>query len=216
MTAINSRAPIAVIAYGSIVNHLRSDNYGGDSLKVKRPKVDQLQSSNTAQRQAIRDTDESQIFIPIANMTLPIKMSRESSRNDSTKRRITQVCKANGSQQQVFFAIADSGNLNAVIKNLRQREGTVAKNIGYVNRSNGRSRSYVPEVKSKVKAWAEKCGFKAVVWTDIPSNLNLSDADLLKMLSKDSGLRSRTKDYVKDLPQAHKTDLQKKILALTA
>jgi hypothetical protein len=70
---------------------------------------------------------------------LPIEFSRIS---DNGKGRLTLVIdEINGSQIKTYWNISSFNNLDKSIKNLREREGTNNKNIGYVNLSENSSYS---------------------------------------------------------------------------
>jgi hypothetical protein len=89
---------------------------------------------------------------------LPIEFSRVSS---TRKGALTLVIdKKNGVSNPTYFAVSSYSNVNEAINNLRTREGTAERFIGYVNRINGRSRSGALSVDSQIMrdcgAWEDE------------------------------------------------------------
>jgi hypothetical protein len=75
----------------------------------------------------------------------------------------------NGEKCQVSYALSKRGNLDDVVCDLRCREGTVLKHIGYCVIDDA-NRSGEPAIPGGVREWAKKKELDAVVWTGLPSN----------------------------------------------
>lgn len=78
-----------------------------------------------------------------------------------------------GSLTQVSYCLSTRSVLGEAIEDLRCREGTVARRIGFVTRSD-ESRSRSPSVKDAILAWMGNSSLGAVIWTDLPSNFQES------------------------------------------
>jgi len=106
------------------------------------------------------------------NVNLPLNFSRIS---DNGKGRLTLVIdNENGINNKIYFAPTDVDNLNLAIKNLRLREKTTSKNIGYINlkKNDFRSNQMTPKQLESIKNYAKKNKYDAIVWTDLPSNFS--------------------------------------------
>ncbi len=97
---------------------------------------------------------------------LPVEFARISQDG-----RLTLVICRDVSPVQTFWASAEEENLNAAIKGLKVREGTIANRIGYLSLRNGKSRCRVIEDLVFVfESWLKDKGLDAAVWTDLPAN----------------------------------------------
>jgi len=98
---------------------------------------------------------------------LPIEFSRISKDG-----RLTLVVdEKNGTMIETYWAISTSLNLNDAIVNLKRREGTIDKRIGFVDLENDRNNSHLsPDIIDKISNWAKDNDLSAVLWTDLPSN----------------------------------------------
>ena len=77
----------------------------------------------------------------------------------------------NGKEASVRFATSARITLEDAICDLRTREGTVVKYIGFVDLVGGSQRcNAFPKAADTIRSWASNKGFEAVVWTDLPSN----------------------------------------------
>lgn len=148
---------------------------------------------------------------------LPIEFSRIS---DKGKGRLTLVIdEINGSQIKTYWNISSFNNLDKSIKNLREREGTNDKNIGYVNLSENSSYSKFSESLTKrIKDWAELKNFDAVIWTDLESNfqkfmnLEFSVENGLKYInSLDEKRKKEAMEYINKAPEQTTTNLRKRV-----
>ena len=97
---------------------------------------------------------------------LPIEFARISQDG-----RLTLVLYPAANPVQVLWNYMAIENLNAAIKNLRVREGTIPEKIGFINLVTGKSRcNVIPDIEIEIKNWAKAKGFDAVIWTDLSSN----------------------------------------------
>ena len=65
---------------------------------------------------------------------------------------------------------------DAAIENLRDREGTIASEIGFVEPASGKQSDVAmerhPQVVATIAAWAEASGYDAAIWTALASNFS--------------------------------------------
>lgn len=120
------------------------------------------------------------------NIRLPLNFSRIS---DNGKGRLTLVIdnKA-GVSNPIYYAITKTTNLNNAIQNLKIREGTISKYIGYINIKNDTSRYSERLSKEDIesfRSFAIKHKIDAIVWTDLfPNFKNFSTENALKYIEK--------------------------------
>jgi len=100
--------------------------------------------------------------------TLSIEFSRISSTRHGA---LTLVLDArNGSPCQVGYARSRRSDPEDTICDLRCREGTVWRHIGYVFVDGSRQHGRNPDFMQSIREWAQERSFDVVVWTDLPSN----------------------------------------------
>ena len=99
----------------------------------------------------------------------PIEFSRLS--NDC---RLTLVIDpVNGAQVMTRYIQSPRGDLDDAIAELKEREGTGSKQIGFVNLRNGGNRCVVhPPLVPVIQQWGEIHGVDGVIWTDLRSNFH--------------------------------------------
>ena len=77
-----------------------------------------------------------------------------------------------------YSALSAGESLDAAIDSLRRREGTDARNIGFVEPASGRQSDVAmqrhPQVVATIAAWAESNGYDAAIWTALESNFDQS------------------------------------------
>lgn len=105
---------------------------------------------------------------------LPLEFSRVST---SRQGALTLVIDdANGTPCRTAYALSTRRNPDDALADLRCREGTVMKHMGfwYADESR-RCTRHVPET---IREWAEEKGLDVVIWTGLPSNFgNATDDD---------------------------------------
>jgi hypothetical protein len=145
---------------------------------------------------------------------LPIEFSRKSnSRNGALTLVIDQK---NGEYIPTQFAISKRADIDGAICDLRTRERTVVKRIGYVNLIDGSQRCNVyPEASDIIRAWAGRKNIDAVVWTDLPSNFKEFSVDeAIRYLHNellDDGA-SKAREYIKRAPEDTNTPLRRRLM----
>tara|TARA_R110002124_G_C8732034_1_gene496703 strand:+ start:44 stop:577 length:534 start_codon:yes stop_codon:yes gene_type:complete len=138
---------------------------------------------------------------------LPIEFSRIS-RNG----RLTLVITKNGSDVQTLYAYSSEITLDNALQNLRKREGTTLKNIGYYIKS---SEQFFPsdfEFKQNILDWINNNDIDAVIWTNLNENWNDKTQNRLEYLETlDKERKELTKEYIQNTPEQIKTTLRKQI-----
>lgn len=201
---------IAVLGFGSLPNQIHSDVYN-KTLEVTKPVVPYVDISQT-------NLNPNSPFLPAQGLKLPVRLGRISGIG-TDERRMTCVLFKGASDEPVYFAQSKFSDLNQAIKNLREREGIDSQyyhRIGYVNLSNGKTRSRLPEVAEKVRNWALAKGFHAAIWTDLPEKgihfpEGSTGREIEPLLAQDPILLANTKKYIKNLASKPNA-LQQRIL----
>ncbi|WKD85188.1 hypothetical protein KCTC32516_00528 [Polaribacter huanghezhanensis] len=138
---------------------------------------------------------------------LPIEFSRIS-RNG----RITLVISKNGSMVQTLYSNSSESKLDNAIANLRKREGTNLKNIGYYSKD---SDEFFPkdfEFKQNILDWICKKEIDAVIWTDLNENWKDITEDRIEYLrSLKDETKELAKEYIIKTPEQIKTVLRERI-----
>ena len=106
--------------------------------------------------------------------SLPLEFSRVSKTRNGALTLV--IDPANGQECRSSFAESARRHLDDAICDLRCREGTVVRRIGFVDLISGAQRSNAyPALADTLRSWGEERGFASVVWTDLPSNFNEGD-----------------------------------------
>lgn len=146
--------------------------------------------------------------------TLPLEFSRVS---DSRKGALTLVLDPEtGAECAVSFAVSSRRHMEDVICDLRCREGTVSRRIGFIDLVSGAQRANVhPASADLIRHWAEKRNLSSVVWTDLPSNFDENGrgrfnvkAATTYLLSLDAEGARKAKEYIDRAPPAIQTPLR--------
>ena len=134
------------------------------------------------------NSDELELRTPWkkTNIKLPLNFSRIS---DNGKGRLTLVIdNKNGILNPIYYAISKTDNLNIAIQNLKIREKTIKKYIGYINLKNDSSRFSDRLSKNDIqifKTFSLKHKIDAIVWTDLfPNFKDFSTENALKYIDK--------------------------------
>jgi len=145
---------------------------------------------------------------------IPIEFSRIST---SRIRILTLVIDSkNGTDVTSRYAISDRRDLTDAICDLRTREGTVMRCIGFVDFINGIERCNVlPKLSDQIRPWALNNGFDAVVWTDLPPNFegefgkkfSLNNA-VEYLYSLDENVAKVAREYITNAPPEVQTKLR--------
>jgi len=109
----------------------------------------------------------------------------------------------NGISNPIYYALTKNNNLNIAIENLKIREGTIPKYIGYINLKNETSRYSERLTQTdiqKFKKFALKNKIDAIIWTDLHPNFkNFSTINALKYIEskkKDERLYEKIIEYI--------------------
>jgi hypothetical protein len=144
---------------------------------------------------------------------LPIEFSRISnSRNGA----LTLVIDPdNGSQVRTRYTFSNRKEPDDAVCDLRTREGTILRHIGFIDLKNKVSMGHYTFIIDKIKLWAVQKNFRAVIWTDLPSNyveknkevFNAKKAiEYLKNLTKEG--QKSAKEYIRNAPVEVQTSLR--------
>ena len=111
--------------------------------------------------------------------------------SESRKGALTLVIDSeHGSDCQTSYAVSNRKNPDDAIADLRCREGTVMRRMGYYFRDG--SRRCEPEVPDTIAPWAAEKGFDVVVWTGLPSNFEQESGKNFSIPNAISYLQSLT------------------------
>jgi hypothetical protein len=97
---------------------------------------------------------------------LPVEFSRISASRDGALTLVIDT--EHGSPVTSAWCLSRRTDFESVIEDLRVREGTSRRKIGYVRGNDRHGRD--PEVLEVVQAWADARKLDGVVWTDLESN----------------------------------------------
>ena len=136
--------------------------------------------------------------------------------------RITLVLYPKVEDVQTLWVNADYEKLGEAIENLRSREGTVTKNIGYVSiQDDEHLCEAVPGILGTIAKWTREQGLDAVVWTDLTENpkrfrdeteMELNEGNIIKYLKSLKGeTLGKAKDYIQKTPEQVDTNLRRRI-----
>lgn len=146
---------------------------------------------------------------------LPIEFSRISSDG-----RLTVVIDpTHGEPVPTLFALSPRADLEDAICDLRAREGTTARNIGFVDVKYATERCTVyPNAAAVIRDWARANGFDGVVWTDLPTNFQdeirmaFSVENAQKYLNGlPKSVARRARKYIQNAPAEVDTPLRRKL-----
>jgi hypothetical protein len=147
-------------------------------------------------------------------LVLPIEFSRVSSDG-----RLTLVIDPqNGVEITTRYALSSRDSLNEAVEDLRRREGTTAKRIGFISSTNDE----VPNdpVIKLIVSWASRVGMDAVVWTALTSNFEektgntFSVANAMDYLKGLSGQTQQLAlDYIRRAPEEVNTAVRRAVIA---
>lgn len=146
--------------------------------------------------------------------SLPLEFSRVSTTRQGALTLV--VDPKNGADCSTSFAVSSRELLEDAIRDLRCREGTISKRIGFVDLVSGTQRSNVhPALADLVRSWAEERGFSSAVWTDLPSNFDEDHRGPFSVEAAEQHLRSLgadgqrcAKEYIYRAPACVRTPLR--------
>ncbi len=153
--------------------------------------------------------------------TLPLEFSRVSKDG-----RLTLVIDlVHGAQVPSRYAVSSRKDLGDAIADLRDREGSVRKRIGFVDVNSGiTSKTEFPEhadVFDSMSEWCKINHFDAVVWTALPSQFDTEtgkpfsvDNAIEYLLSLPKTARDTAFEYIKNAPEEVVTPVRNKVREL--
>lgn len=123
----------------------------------------------------------------------------------------------NGKSCQIAYSLSKRKDPDDAICDLRCREGTILRNIGFYFADGSRQQSRDDEVLQTIKVWALKKSIDAVIWSDLASNFahnskvqkpfSVQNA-LLHIQALDVEGKVRTAEYVWRAPDFIQTPLR--------
>lgn len=152
---------------------------------------------------------------------LPIEFSRISSSRDNALTLV--IDPINGVDIPTKYIISKRSDPKDVIYDLRNREGTVNRHIGIIDLIKGEEYSKFPGVIESIRKWCKDYGFRAVVWTDLPSNFEEKsfnneqfsiETALNHLNSLTKSGNAKAKEYFKNAPDFVITPLRKRLVSL--
>lgn len=150
---------------------------------------------------------------------LPLEFSRISSTRKGAL--VLVIDRDVGTEVDVLYALSLRDDPDDALADLRDREKTKMKYIGFVDLVTDEQRGRDPEAVATIKAWAQQRGIQFVAWTDLASNFKAkkdvafsNEAGLkhLKGLSK-LGLRQAVK-YIMKAPAQVDTQFRQWIMTV--
>tara|TARA_R100001591_G_scaffold118550_1_gene142047 strand:- start:6650 stop:7225 length:576 start_codon:yes stop_codon:yes gene_type:complete len=123
-----------------------------------------------------------------------------------------------GASCQVAYAFSKRNNPDDAICDVRSREGTTLKNVGFCFADNSRQQSRDEDVLKTIQEWASKKEIDVVIWTDLESNFQTKskckkpfsvEVALCHIQSLDSEGKAKAAEYVWRTPTFVETSLRK-------
>lgn len=148
---------------------------------------------------------------------LPIEFARKS---ETRRGALTLVIdRSLGTSTETLYAFSKRTDPRDVICDLRTREGTTAKNIGFVNLEDADEHGRDEEIRNAIKTWAKANNILFVAWTDLkghfvgltPDRFVASALEYLKSLDT-AALREVVK-YVTMAPVQTDTRLHRTLMS---
>lgn len=118
---------------------------------------------------------------------------------------------------QVAYALSKRKNPDDAICDLRCREGTTLKNIGFYFANGSRKQSREKEALKSIQSWASERKIDVVIWTDLASNFQEKskgkkcfsiEAALCHIQGLDTEGKSKAAEYVWNAPKFIDTPLR--------
>jgi len=172
---------ICVLGFGSLLEHQYSNNTCAE-LKVSTP------------------------FAP-TDFSLPIRLSFITGKGTKNEKLALVIDPEASSKEPVYYAVHKYSSLPAAIRNLRERENTKLKNIGYLNVNNDNYRCSCQGILSEIRKFCQKNYFDVAIWTDTPPNFNFKQGSrdhpniqIQKYLKSHPRVLRNTQEYLRLLP----------------
>jgi len=112
--------------------------------------------------------------------SLNLEFSRISDSRDGALTLV--IDEKNGEECRVKYAISKRLDPNDTVCDLRSREGTILKNIGYYFRDENQHEPCKLNVPKSIKTWAVREKINVIVWTGLSSNFGTKTYKAKKVL----------------------------------
>jgi len=143
---------------------------------------------------------------------LPLEFCRIS---ESRKKALTLVIDASlGTEVETLYSLSTRSDPQDVVCDLRWREGTTTKNIGYINLITGDARGRDEKVVAAIGGWARENEIRYVIWTDLPERQpdRFHEAALSHLKTLDSGALQKAVEYLVKAPKPIATGFREFLL----
>ena len=172
---------ICVLGFGSLLEHQYSSNTGAE-LHTSTP------------------------FAP-ADICLPIRLSYIAGKGKPHEQLCLVIDPDAPTKEPVYYAVHKYKSLPAAIHNLKERENTKTRNIGYLNINNGRYRCDCKDILNDIREFCQKNYFDVAIWTDTSPNFKFSSKSpdhpsiqIQKYLKARPRVLKNTQAYLRLLP----------------
>lgn len=147
---------------------------------------------------------------------LPIEFSRISS-----DARLTLVIDpVHGEGLPTRYVGSPRSDMSDAIADLKQREGTATRYIGFVDLKDNKTRAAVDNIAQGIREWAANVGIDGVVWTDLPSNFQEETGLAFSLETAERYLRGlpktaaeKARKYINNAPGEVNTPLRRHLSA---
>ncbi len=124
-----------------------------------------------------------------------------------------------GTDIETYWAISKYSNLEDAIENLREREGTNKRGIGFVDLiSNENQSKFSKLLLDRISSWAKEKSIDAVIWTDLKSNFSEKQKKEFSyenaekyLMSLNREAKIKADEYIKKAPELTMTKLRERI-----
>jgi len=146
---------------------------------------------------------------------LQLEFSRVSTSRDGALTLVLDT--KNGSPCQVAYALSKRRDPNDAISDIRCREGTTLKNIGFYFADGSQSQAKDADVLQKIQAWVAQKELDVAIWTDLECNFMekskfkkpySTDAALEHIQALDREAKARAAEYIWRAPEFIETPLR--------
>jgi hypothetical protein len=146
---------------------------------------------------------------------LKIEFSRVSQKRNGALTLVLDT--KNGKSCQVAYAFSKRKSPDDAICDVRSREGTTLKNVGFYFADNSRKKAREEEVLRTIQNWASEKKIDVVIWTDLESNFQEKskcgkpfsiEAALCHIQALDSEGKAKAAEYVWRTPTFVETPLR--------
>ena len=152
---------------------------------------------------------------------LPIEFARISKDG-----RLTLVITPNGTEVPTLHSVSSFDSLNLAVLNLKKREGTSEKYIGYYNKTKDEISPIDFSFKENIKNWIQTTDFDAVIWTNLPENWEIRNEKKVVIKTIDPNNRieylqnlkgsesALAEQYIRNTPKQIATTYRKQIIEI--